>query len=69
MGWQLSQRAFSPLNLSYTTSVKVQMRSDVPNHAILDAVCLPGTLNWFQLVNVLVLKCLVLTIAQYIWAA
>ena len=41
---------FSPLDLDYTTSfVKVQTRSDVTSHTILDTVYLPCALNWFEL--------------------
>ena len=50
-GLAIVRESFSPLILDYTTSfVKVQMRSDVTSHTILDTVYMPCTLNWSKLV-------------------
>ena len=43
--------SFSLLNLNYiTSSVKVQIRSDMTSHAISDTVYVPCALNWPKLV-------------------
>ena len=52
-GLPIVTESFSTLNLIYTTTfVKVQIRSDMPSHAIPDTVYLPCALNWFALVKI-----------------